>query len=429
MPLSIGATTVLVPDDIIHDRERFARYLNVHRVSVLNLPPAQAEELLLNSGSAIRTEVLLLGGERLPATLVDTLMSAGVAERFVNIYGPTETCVDATAYVIPRTALSEPIPIGRPLGNYRVYVLDGALEPVGIGVSGELYIAGAGLARGYLKRPALTAERFVADPFGPPGSRMYRTGDLARWRPDGTLEYLGRVDQQVKIRGVRVELGEVEAALVAQPGVRHAAVTARNDRPGGAYLAAYLVLQPGITLDTEALRQALSRRLPESMLPSAFAVLETLPLTSSGKLDRLALPAPTHEDNSNYIPPRTETERRLSELFAEVLGLHRVGLHDHFFALGGHSLLVTRLVSRIRSQLGRECSLRAVFETPTVAGLAPRLLASTRPTLVPVSRPEHLPLSYAQEQLWFLDRLEGPNPTYNVPPGFPFRWRPGRLCP
>ena len=290
------------------------------------------------------------------------------------------------------------------------------MRPVAAGVSGELYIAGAGLARGYLGRPGLTGERFVADPHGVAGSRMYRTGDLARWRSDGVLEFLGRVDEQVKLRGFRIEPGEIEAALLGRGDIAQAVVVLREDQPGHKRLVAYVVATPGVAVDQASLRADLLRRLPDYMVPSAFVVLAQLPLTPNGKLDRRALPAPDVVPSAQR-QPRTPQEEMLCGLFAELLGLPRVGIEDNFFALGGHSLLATRLVSRIRTVLGVELSIRSLFEAPTVETLARNLdgAAVARPALLPMERRAEIPLSFAQRRLWFLNQLEGSGSSYSIP--------------
>ena len=287
-----------------------------------------------------------------------------------NLYGPTETTIDAIGTCVDsrRWWLARP-DRSSDLANYRAYVLDDGLEPVPAGVAGELYIAGVGLARGYLNRASLTAERFVADPNGSAGSRMYRTGDLARWRSDGVLEFLGRADAQVKLRGFRIEPGEIEAALVGQAGVSQAAVIARQDGAGGQRLIGYVVAASGAALDTSALRAALARQLPDYMVPSALVVLERLPLTPNGKLDRRALPEPELGASHSHRAPRTPQEAILCSLFAEVLGVERVGIDDNFFERGGDSIVSIQLVSRAR-RAGLSITPRMVFQHQTVEALA-----------------------------------------------------------
>ncbi|GAA3463494.1 non-ribosomal peptide synthetase [Saccharothrix longispora] len=339
--------------------------------------------------------------------------------RLVNHYGPTEFSVVATAGPVsagPESAgerADVAPPIGRPVANTRAYVLDARLAPVPVGVVGELYLAGAGLARGYHARPGLTAERFTACPFGTPGERMYRTGDLVRWNARGELEFAGRADDQVKLRGFRIELGEIESVLADHPSVAHAAVVVREDRPGLKSLAGYVV--PRGPLDTAGLRAHLAAVLPEHMVPAALVVLDALPLTANGKVDRRALPAP--EPVTGRRAPRTPREEILCGLFAEVLGVPAVGPDDDFFDLGGHSLLATRLISRVRTALDAEPAVADLFANPTPAGLETCLDrgAPTRPALRPAARPDLVPLSFAQRRLWFVNRLDGENPSYAVP--------------
>ena len=417
-PLCMGRPLLVVSNAASADADQLTSIIEREHITRLVTVPSLAMMLLSEPNFTRRLARLstwTLSGEAMDRDLLLRLLDSIPACCFTNLYGSSEVAADATWYnLLDRT---ERVPIGRPLPNYRVYVLDGGLEPVPAGVAGELYIAGAGLARGYLGRPGLTAERFVADRFGPAGGRMYRTGDLARWRSDGVLEFLGRADDQVKLRGFRIEPGEIEAALTQHPDVGQAAVIAREDQAGDKRLVAYVVAASGRVVDAAALRADLAQRLPDYMVPSAFVLLDRLPLTPNGKLDRRALPAPDFTGVSEPRAPRTPQEEILCGLFAEVLGLERVGPDDNFFALGGHSLLAMRLISRIRATLDVEVTIRALFEAPTVEALAKRLDdgEAARPALHRRPRPAELPLSFAQRRLWFLDRLEGRSATYTIP--------------
>ncbi len=387
-----------------------------------SMVPTAAAELLRTGGIPASVRTLFLGGEPLPSDLAQALYETGIVVKVGNLYGPTEDTTYSTYSQVPRGA--DRVLVGRPVANTRAHVLDAALRPAPVGVAGELYLAGDGLARGYAARPAMTAERFVPDPFGAAGSRMYRVMDRVRWTADGELEYLGRTDFQVKIRGFRIELGEIETALRAHPALQDAVAVVREDVPGERRLVAYLVAAEGGTVPAAAeLRAALKERLPDYMVPSAFVPLDALPLTPNGKTDRRALPAPDAAGGAadTFAAPRNPAEERLAAAFAEVLGVERVGVHDDFFVLGGHSLLAMRVVTRLREALGIEVPVRALFEAPTVAELAPRVDALRRagaaaagPPLLPVPRDGALPLSFAQQRLWFIQQLDPANTAYNM---------------
>ncbi|MCW6008651.1 amino acid adenylation domain-containing protein [Micromonospora sp. CPCC 205371] len=427
--LATGGALHILDPDLVADPAAVTGYLARHAIDHVKLVPSHLLALAGEHDAArvVPARALLLGGEAAPAALVARLLAVAGDRAVINHYGPTETTIGAVAG--PFTTLDTDggaAPIGRPLAGTRAYVLDAALNPVPIGVPGELYIGGAQVARGYGRRPALTAERFVADPFAADGSRLYRTGDRARWRPDGRLDFLGRADQQVKVRGFRIEPGEVEAALHSHPAVRAAAVVA--DRQGAERrLVAYLVPADASLPDTAELRDHLRRRLPEFMVPSIFVELANLPLTTNGKLDRAALPDPDSVRNPHDgtpAAPLTPTEEVLAGIWAQVLGLDRVGPSDHFFELGGHSLLATQVVSRIREVFGAEVPLAALFDRPTVRGLGAIVEGSehgvTAPAVTAVDRDRPLPLSFAQQRLWVIDRLDPGSAEYIIP--MPIRW-------
>jgi amino acid adenylation domain-containing protein len=417
LPLTAGAAVRLVERERVLDVpamvEEIVDATLLHAVPALMRQVAQAERERPRLGRLRRAFV---GGDLVPADLLAEMRAGFAAAESHVLYGPTEGTVLASAHPVPVDGAVEGHPIGAPLGNVRLYVCDPHGNPQPAGVPGELRIGGAGVARGYLGRPGLTAERFVPDPFGSRGSRLYRTGDRARRRADGVLEFLGRIDQQVKVRGFRIEPGEIEARLAEHAAVRQAVVDVREDAPGERRLVAYVVGD----VDADTLREHLRERLPEYMVPGAFVVLDRLPLTPNGKLDRRALPAPEQE-GAAHVGPRTPTEEVLAGIWAEVLGQERVGVAESFFALGGHSLLAMRVVSRVREVFGVELPVRALFEAPGVAGLAERVEALRRadlpalPPVVPAGRGGALPLSFAQERLWFLDRLEPGSAFYNVP--------------
>ncbi|MCH0561807.1 non-ribosomal peptide synthetase [Streptomyces sp. MUM 2J] len=430
-PLLYGGRLVVVPYTVTRSPAEFLELLRHEGVTVLNQTPSAFQQLVQADQAAGAGELSLryvvFGGEALePAHLGPWLDRYGDdTPALVNMYGITETTVHVTFQRVTRALVEDPRArsvIGTALPDLRVYVLDHALQPVPPGWTGEMYVAGPGLADGYLGRASLTAGRFVADPFGPAGGRMYRTGDLARRAPDGTLEYAGRADRQLKVRGFRIEPGEIEAALVGHPEVAQAAVVARGD--GGAQvLVAYAVPASGRSPEPTALRARLAAALPEHMVPNACVVLPSLPLTPNGKLDAKALPAPDFAAAASGGAAGTATEARLCRLFEEVLNLPEgtVGTDDDFFDLGGHSLSATRLLTRIRDTMDAETGMAAVFEAPCPGALAARLEAAApvgggaRPALVPAVRPERVPLSPAQARIWFLNRLEGPSPTYNIP--------------
>ncbi|WP_199425894.1 amino acid adenylation domain-containing protein [Thermaerobacillus caldiproteolyticus] len=416
LPLISGASLVVAKKETIHDPQALAAVISDEEITIMQATPTLWHMLVTHHPDCIAGLRVLVGGEALSSSLASALHSLDC--EITNLYGPTETTIWSTMSALHPDDARTPS-IGRPIWNTQVYVLDDQLQPVPSGVVGELYIAGTGLARGYLRRPDLTAERFVANPYGPPGSRMYRTGDLVRWRMDCSLDYIGRVDHQIKLRGFRIEIGEIETVLSKYDLVERALVVAREDQPGDQRLVAYVIPheQSKDTLDLTELRRYVSERLPDYMVPSAFMVLNEFPLTPNGKIDRKALPAPDFTMTVKGRKPRTPQEEILCELFAEVLELSGVGIDDNFFELGGHSLLAARLISRIRDVLGVELTIGKLFESPTVASLVKHFedAENIKPPIKAYVHKEDIPLSFAQRRLWFLHHLEGPSPTYNIP--------------
>jgi len=438
LPLITGAKVVLVSRDVASDGMQLAKIVTECGATVMQATPATWRMLLAAGWTGFEQLKTLCGGEALPRDLANELLDTGTT--LWNMYGPTETTIWSTTTQIDRArAQRAAMSIGRPIANTQIYILDRHKKPVPIGVPGDLYIGGDGVARGYLKRPALNQERFIPNPFKTTEvvttgrSTIYNTGDQARYLPDGHIEFLGRNDHQVKIRGFRIELEEIEAVLNAHSDVRQAVVLAREDEPGNKRLVAYIVgphppapsPNNGRGGVNAMLREYLAKTLPAYMVPAIFVRLDAMPLTPNRKVNRnalAALPAPDREAlGEAFVAPRTLMEERLATIWRDLLGIERVGVHDNFFELGGHSLLATQVVSRIRKTLSIELPLRHMFEYPTVTELADALLApttqpvTTRAPITRVSRDGHLPLSFAQQRLWFIQQLEGPSATYNMP--------------
>ncbi|HEX3525463.1 MAG TPA: amino acid adenylation domain-containing protein, partial [Thermoanaerobaculia bacterium] len=422
-PLLNGGKIILLHGPAA-DIERLAEQVELHGVNTLWLTAGVLPLWVahhLHRDLALR--FLLVGGDVVSERCVREIYEHDPAVLISNCYGPTENTLFSCCFRVPRQAgTTGSLPIGKPIKGSSAYVLDESMRLQPIGCAGELYVGGAGLARGYLNKPGMTQSRFVKNPFSTdPDDRLYRTGDKVRWLASGDLEFLGRADNQVKIRGYRIELGEIEFHLMQLPDVKLGAVVAREDRPGEKRLVAYVMKREGRAPEAGKMREQLASKLPEYMIPSVFVVLETLPLTPNGKVDRGVLPAPEQEDyqRGEYLAPRTELERGLCQIWEEILGVERVGIADDFFHLGGHSLLATQVVSRVRSALGRELPLRALFEYPTIGGLCDRLPELSGELILPAieiaAQKERLALSYAQQRLWFIDRLEGGSSHYNVP--------------
>jgi len=419
LPLSRGGTIILAQDAL-----RLLSLPARESVTLINTVPSAIAELVQAKGIPDSVRTVNLAGEPLKRALVQQVYAQANVARVYNLYGPSEDTTYSTFGLVGRNDPHEPT-IGRPISRTRAYVLDAQQKPTPVSVAGMLYLGGDGLSRGYLSRPGLTAERFIPDPFsGECGVRLYQTGDLARYLPDGAIEFLGRADHQVKIRGYRIELGEIETVLEQHSGVREAVVLAREDEPGDKRLVAYVVPNERRKLTIGELHRLLREKLPNYMVPSAFVTLEAMPLTPNGKVDRHALPAPAStrpELEGAFVAPRTLVETKLAEIWAQVLGIEQIGIHDNFFELGGHSLASTQVMIRVLESFQIEMPLLSIFETPTIASLAERV-EQVRQTgqgqvllpLEPVSRDGPLPLSFAQEQVWFLQKLAPDSIAYNA---------------
>jgi amino acid adenylation domain-containing protein len=403
-------------DTVVRQKHRGKRHLQC--------TPSFASALVERLGETTEKPLfkrILIGGEKFPDTLSATLQKMA-RNGVLNMYGPTETTIWSSVYFCQQDADTRSMPIGKPIANTQIYILDARGEPAPIGVAGELHIGGDGVARGYLNQPELTAERFLNDPFAAqPGARMYRTGDLGRWLPDGNVELLGRNDFQVKLRGFRIELGEIEARLAQHSAVREAVVLVREDQPGDKRLVAYLVpADTQLIPDAETLRTHLSVTLPDYMVPAAYVSLDALPLTPNGKLDRNALAAPDGEAYATrgYAPPQRQTETILAAIWSDVLHLERVGRHDNFFDLGGHSLLAVRVITKVQQVLSSDIAISDLFAHPVLMDLARNVENAGRSNLPPITlaeRSKALPLSFAQQRLWFLAQMDGSSETYHIP--------------
>lgn len=380
-PLIAGSRLIVAEPNGHRDSAYLCRLIQERGANVLQVVPSMLRVLLQENEFADCTSLRLVfcGGEALPADLQQKFHARFIKPTLWNLYGPTETTIDATCWECERENPKAPVPIGRPIPNTKVYILDGYLNPVPIGVVGEIYIGGAGVARGYLNRPELTAEKFIYHSFdGEPARRLFRTGDLARYRADGNIEFLGRIDNQVRIRGYRIELGEIESVLAQHAAVSASVVVVGEDFSGDQQLIAYVISQEPKATASE-LRDYLKAKLPDSMRPGAFVFLDYLPLTPNGKVDRQALPDPDHsqrELTETFVAPRNAVEESIAAVWSEILGPKQIGVHDNFFDLGGHSLKATQVVSRLRVKFGSEIPLRHLFEYPTIAELAAAMVAN-----------------------------------------------------
>jgi amino acid adenylation domain-containing protein len=423
-PLLFGATLVVAQPEAHKDSAYLVNLIKQAQITNLHFVPSMLQVFLQESGVETCQSIkrVICSGEALPYELQERFFTKLNCELH-NLYGPTEAAIDVTFWQCQPQLPQKIVPIGKPIANIQLYILDRYFRPVPVGVPGELYIGGIGVCRGYLNRSELTNEKFISNLFGT--GKLYKTGDLTRYLADGNIEYLGRIDNQVKLRGFRIELGEIESALDSYPGIQQTVVIVRQDIPGNQRLVAYLATEDK-SLNIEKLRDFIKKQLPEFMIPSAFMILENLPLSPNGKVDRKALPAPDIDvsQNKEYVAPQTPTQKIIAEIFQTILNIKSVGIYDNFFDLGGHSLLATQVISRLRQAFSIEINLKELFAYPSIDQLSDRITSiqqlkqpqnNINTAISPIPRNGHLPLSFAQERLWFLDQLEGNNSIYNIP--------------
>ena len=440
-PLLQGVPSVIIPNEVVKDPRRFVSAIRDEQITRIVLVPSLLRALLESEdfGQTAGIRYWATSGEVLPGDLLKTFQEALPQAALINLYGCTEAAGDSSFLDTRGTTSFASVPIGRPIANTEIHLLDSHLRQVPVGVTGEIYIGGAGVARGYLNRPDLSAKSFLPNPFGgEKGTLLYKTGDLARYLPDGNIEYLGRADQQVKVRGFRIELNEIESAICEVAPVRQAIVVAREDIPGDIRLLAYLIALDAQTLSLDELREQLNRKLPGYMVPSTFVLLSGVPLTSTGKIDRKALPSPDAEvlaSERRFVAPRTRLEETLCDIWTETLGISKIGVTESFFDLGGHSLLAIRIISKVRAALGIEIPPSQIFEKPTIQEFAKAVelkkqtVGSQRPPIVPGALADRVtdstqidskdselfPMSFAQQQLWVVDQLHSAGAAYNIP--------------
>ncbi len=425
-PLMVGATLVVAKPGGHQDVAYLSELIAAQGITTLHFVPPMLEVFLSEAEPALCRSLrqVMCSGQALPMELQQRFFSLLGNVELHNLYGPTEASVDVTYWQCRADSPLHCVPIGKPIANIQIHILDSCGNPVPVGVAGELHIAGIGLARGYMNRPELTAEKFIPNPFAATaGARMYRSGDLARYLPDGNIEYLGRIDDQVKIRGFRIELGEVEAALAAQPVVRDVVVMAREDVPGDRRLVAYVVPREGADpAQVSALRSTLLQSLPEYMVPAYIIAIDSMPLTTNGKVDRKRLPKPDAGSlaNTEFVAPRDAVEEGLAAIWGELLNIDQVGVHHNFFDLGGHSLLAIQAVSRIKETFGVKLKVADLFVHATIDALAKRIAAAPKdaavlPPVAPRAADASVPLTLEQQSYWFLYEMEGGSATYNIP--------------